>query len=107
MPCQFGCRDRVKFGISASREFLADGRIIRQIGLMKRMSLLQIILTVFAATGGTAAAQNNLPRDVQAMATKVMKPLVLKVPGMDNVELMQNLIYAKSDDTNLLIVINI
>ncbi|PYK97740.1 MAG: hypothetical protein DME32_15315, partial [Verrucomicrobia bacterium] len=81
MPCQFGCRDRVKFAISASREFLADGRIIRQIGLMKRMSLLQIILTVFAATGGTAAAQNNLPPDVQAMAKKVMKPLVLKVPG--------------------------
>ena len=35
------------------------------------------------AAGGTAAAQNNLPPDVQAMAKKVMMPLVLKVPGLD------------------------
>ena len=46
MPCQFGCRERVRFGISRSREFLAQLRIMRQIGLTRRMSLLRIILTV-------------------------------------------------------------
>ena len=71
------------------------------------MSLLQIILTVFAAAGGTAAAQNNLPPDVQAMAKKVMMPLVLKVPGMDKVKVIQNLKYTKSDDPNVLMDIYI
>ena len=74
---------------------------------MRRMSLLQIILTVFAAAGGTAAAQNNLPPDVQAMAKKVMMPLVLKVPGMDKVKVIQNLKYTKSDDPNVLMDIYI
>src|SRR4030095_7723377 len=101
-PCQFGCRERVRFGISRSREFLAQVRIMRQIGLMRRMSLLQIILTVFAAAGGTAAAQNNLAPDVQAMAKKVMMPLVLNVPGMDKVKVIQNLKYTKRDDPNVL-----
>jgi acetyl esterase/lipase len=75
---------------------------MRQIGLMRRMRLVQIVLTVFAAAGGTAAAQNNLPPDVQAMAKKVMMPLVLKVPGMDKVKVIQNLKYTKSDDPNVL-----
>jgi acetyl esterase/lipase len=80
---------------------------MRQIGIMRRMSLLQIILTVFAAAGGTAAAQNNLPPDVQAMAKKVMMPLVLKVPGMDKVKVIQNLKYTKSEDPNVLMDIYI
>jgi acetyl esterase/lipase len=74
---------------------------------MKRLSLLQIALAVFTATGGTAAAQNNLPPDVQAMAKKVMMPLVLKVPGMDKVKVIQNLKYTKSDDPNVLMDIYI
>jgi acetyl esterase/lipase len=69
---------------------------------MKRMSLLRIVLTIFAVTDGTAAAQNNLPPDVQAMAKKVMMPLVLKVPRMDKVKVVQNLKYTKSDDPNIL-----
>src|SRR5438477_9503524 len=75
---------------------------MRQIGLMKRITLFQIVRTVFFAAGGTAAAQNNLPPDVQAMAKKVMMPLVLKVPGMDKVKVIQNLKYTKSDDPNVL-----
>ena len=71
------------------------------------MSFLQIVLAVFAVTGGTAAAQNNLPPDVQAMAKKVMMPLVLKVPGMDKVKIIQNLKYTKSDDPNVLMDIYI
>lgn len=66
------------------------------------MSLLQIAAAVFAATGATSSAQNNLPPDVQAMAKKVMMPLVLKVPGMDKVKVIENLKYTKSDDPNVL-----
>ena len=36
------------------------------------------------------------------MAKKVMMPVVLKVPGMDNVKVVQNLKYTKSDDPNVL-----
>src|SRR5438477_12580295 len=80
---------------------------MRQIGLMKRITLFQIVLTVFFAAGGTAAAQNNLPPDVQAMAKKVMMPLVLKVPGMYKVKFIENLKYSKSDDPNVLMDIYI
>jgi acetyl esterase/lipase len=66
------------------------------------MSLLPIVLILFAAMGGTAAAQNTLPPDVQAMAKKVMMPLVLKVPGTDKVKVVENLKYTKSDDRNIL-----
>ena len=76
--------------------------MMRQIALMKRIRLLRIIFAFFAATSGTAPAQNNLPPDVQAMAKKVMMPLVLKVPGMDKVKVIRNLKYAKSDDANVL-----
>jgi acetyl esterase/lipase len=63
---------------------------------------LGIALAAFAATAGTSAAQNNLPEDVRAMAKKVMMPVVLKVPGMDKVQVVQNLKYTKSDDPNVL-----
>jgi acetyl esterase/lipase len=63
---------------------------------------LGIAFAVFAATAPTSAAQNNLPEDVRAMAKKVMMPVVLKVPGMDKVQVVQNLKYTKSDDPSVL-----
>ncbi len=64
--------------------------------------LATILLAILGATASTSDAQNNLPDDVRAMAKKVMMPVVLKVPGMDNVKVVQNLKYTKSDDPNVL-----
>jgi acetyl esterase/lipase len=63
-----------------------------------------VLLACLASLTGTsvAVAQNNLPPEVQAMAKKVMMPLVLKVPGMNKVKVIQNLKYTKSDDPNVL-----
>src|SRR2546425_11940218 len=62
----------------------------------------QFFLAVLGAIISTSTAQNNLPDDVRAMAKRVMMPVVLKVPGMDNVKVVQNLKYTKSDDPNVL-----
>ena len=74
---------------------------------MKHWLLAPILVVVPGVFIGTSIAQNNLPPDVQAMAKKVMMPLVLKVPGMDKVKVIQNLKYTKSDDPNVLMDIYI
>ena len=66
---------------------------------MKKLILLS---GLFLLVGTTAAAQNNLPPEVRAMARKVMMPVVYKVPGMDKVKIVANLKYTKSNDPNIL-----
>lgn len=56
----------------------------------------------FAFNGGSAKAQTDLPPEVREMARKVMMPVVYKVPGMDQVKVVQNLPYVKSADPNVL-----
>src|SRR6266436_3043529 len=74
---------------------------------MKQPILATILLAILGATASTSAAQNNLPDDVRAMAKKVMMPVVLKAPGMENVKVVENLKYTKSDDPNVLMDIYI
>ena len=69
---------------------------------MKQPILPTILLAILGAIVSTSAAQNNLPDDVRAMAKKVMMPVVLKVPGMDEAKVVHNLKYTKSDDPNVL-----
>ncbi len=66
---------------------------------------LAVLSFLFFAVGTTAtptAAQNELPPAVREMARKVMMPVVYKVPGMDKVQIVQNLKYTKTDDPNIL-----
>ena len=66
---------------------------------------LAVLSFLFFAVGTTAtptAAQNELPPAVREMARKVMMPVVYKVPGMDKVQIVQNLQYTKTDDPNIL-----
>src|SRR5947199_10762419 len=74
---------------------------------MKPPILPTILPAVLGAIVSTSAAQNNLPDDVRAMAKKVMMPVVLKVPGMDTVKVVENLMYTKSDDAHVLMDIYI
>src|SRR5438874_8830202 len=69
---------------------------------MKPPILSTILPAVLSAIVFTAAAQNNLPDDVRAMAKKVMMPVVLKMPRMDRIKVVENLKYTKSDDPNVL-----
>src|SRR5262249_38850350 len=66
---------------------------------------LLIPLVIFLSLLSTAVpvvAQNNLPPEVREMARKVMMPVVYKVPGMDRVQVVQNLKYTTTDDPNVL-----
>ena len=64
--------------------------------------LLSILVPTVITTTSPTAAQNNLPPEVREMARKVMMPVVYKVPGMDKVQVVQNLKYTKTDDQNIL-----
>ena len=64
--------------------------------------LLSILVLTVIASASSIVAQNNLPPEVREMARKVMMPVVYKVPGMDKVQVVQNLKYTKTDDPNIL-----
>jgi acetyl esterase/lipase len=70
------------------------------------MNYFLILFAILSFALGTTAvpinAQNNLPPEIREMARKVMMPVVYKVPGMDKVKVVQNLMYTKSDDRNVL-----
>jgi acetyl esterase/lipase len=69
---------------------------------MKTLVLLSSLFLALVATTTSTAAQNNVPPEVREMARKVMMPVVYKVPGMDKVQVVQNLKYTKTDDPNIL-----
>src|SRR5262245_38373584 len=66
------------------------------------MKYLILNSLLFLAASFSVMGQNNLPPEVREMARKVMMPVVLKVPGMDKVNVVRNLKYSNSNDQNVL-----
>src|SRR6266699_2836948 len=69
---------------------------------MKNFTLLSSLFLTLGIAASPTIAQNNLPPEVREMARKVMMPVVYKVPGMNKVQVVQNLKYTDSDDPNIL-----
>jgi len=69
---------------------------------MKTFILISFVILAIGTTETPAIGQTNLPPEVREMARKVMMPVVLKVPGTDQVKVVQNLKYTHSDDPNVL-----
>lgn len=69
---------------------------------MSRFILIPALCFAFGATAVSTKGQDNVPPEVREEARKVMMPVVYKVPGMDKAKVVQNLIYTKTDDPNIL-----
>ncbi|MEO6391884.1 MAG: hypothetical protein ABIP75_08545 [Pyrinomonadaceae bacterium] len=59
-------------------------------------------ICALAIIGNSVPAQDSPPPDVREMARKVMMPVVYRLPGMDQVKIVPNLKYTKTEDPNVL-----